>query len=906
MYIQITDPKMYPDTAVDMNTNDIAKFKTRDIAFNQLLNRYKPTVFTQVLPNASTKFLREIFYIEYDNDNFPDLLIKNFRDKVPLVELLCNPVTTGDSPNDPLYNVGVQTDLDLINASDAWEIAKHYPSIKVAIIDCPFDETHEDLIFDSIHSNGNHRGNNHGTFVAGRLGSTTNNGIGIASIGGYNTSISISNHMTDLEVLRLAQAGYRVINCSWFNSCEYSQAQEAIYNEIRNVYNTVVVFGAGNGTNHCNGGKAYPPSYESCVSVTSVGHKNEIGIIAPEENGKMTGNWKDVHELIIDDTIISHQHNDAVDICAPGYYVYSTGINNTYYASVGTSFAAPQVAGVAAMIIAVNPYLTANEVVEILKSTANTDLYSIPQNSEYIGKLGAGRLDAYAAVKKAKEIIDAYLIIRDDKEDTGIEPNPQAIQWNSPDIWLVDDNYNPIPITELDNYSSCHIAVRIKNVGNTTTTGKERLSVYWSKSAYKSKWKASWSGSNIYQRLFGLPKGDEISPEGGFILSTPLQPNEERIYYFPFNIPEKLTTQRKEIDSKIAELIKMKIPMSWGFAILAKINDGNDIDGENGMMINTTTFAQNSNNVAVNNGGLLIFKDRLTRMVIIDDLIQQPVSFDFNQLPTKDNFTLSDFAEIGVALSQDLMNKIIVDKCKNVRIIKNKNIVLLTSPNARLSFAPLNSNSEIYFIGLTVNFISDIMPELNEFDIDVILSTENDSEIKRFTAIRDEHVYFKAHAGASKTVVVKAKESVTLTSNIISDEATYIWYDEAGNVIGEESKISVTPDISQTYTVEIEKVTDGYKSYDSIRVEVVEGMINNLSPNPARDEVKIEYSLSDNVQSASIQISDMQNIVVLTYPVQVSETQRMIPLGSLTPGVYFLKLLIDGQTIDSKQLIINQ
>ena len=513
-----------------------------------------------------------------------------------------------------------------------------------------------------------------------------------------------------------------------------------------------------------------------------------------------------------------------------------------------------------------------------------------------------GPMDEYGNCREIKK----DLIIRDDKEDTGIEPNPQAIQWNSPDIWLVDDNYNPIPITELDNYSSCHIAVRIKNVGNTTTTGKERLSVYWSKSAYKSKWKASWSGSNIYQRLFGLPKGDEISPEDGFILSTPLQPNEERIYYFPFNIPEKLTTQRKEIDSKIAELIKMKIPMSWGFAILAKINDGNDIDGENGMMINTTTFAQNSNNVAVNNGGLLIFKDRLTRMVIIDDLIQQPVSFDFNQLPTKDNFTLSDFAEIGVALSQDLMNKIIVDKCKNVRIIKNKNIVLLTSPNARLSFAPLNSNSEIYFIGLTVNFISDIMPELNEFDIDVILSTENDSEIKRFTAIRDEHVYFKAHAGASKTVVVKAKESVTLTSNIISDEATYIWYDEAGNVIGEESKISVTPDISQTYTVEIEKVTDGYKSYDSIRVEVVEGMINNLSPNPARDEVKIEYSLSDNVQSASIQISDMQNIVVLTYPVQVSETQRMIPLGSLTPGVYFLKLLIDGQTIDSKQLIINQ
>ncbi|MEI7677036.1 MAG: S8 family serine peptidase [Bacteroidales bacterium] len=155
--------------------------------------------------------------------------------------------------------------------------------------------------------------------------------------------------------------------------------------------------GAGNGTQHCGGAKTYPASYESCLSVTSVGHKNAIGVL---ENG-VARNWKDVHERFVGDSTSTHQHNDAVDICAPGYDVFSTAYQNTYAYSTGTSFAAPQVAGVAAMIMAVNPNLTANEVVNILKSTADTTIYNIPQNANYIGKLGTGRLDAYKAVKTA-------------------------------------------------------------------------------------------------------------------------------------------------------------------------------------------------------------------------------------------------------------------------------------------------------------------------------------------------------------------------------------------------------------------------------------------------------------------------------------------------------------------------
>jgi len=158
----------------------------------------------------------------------------------------------------------------------------------------------------------------------------------------------------------------------------------------------ITVFGAGNSSpNHCGSTdtKVYPASYDACVSVTSVGHIYDVG-----HPGRT--DWKDVHLMHMDSTKTFH-HNDAVNICAPGYYVTCAISGGGYQGIWGTSLSAPIVAGVVAMIMAVNPNLTANEVVDILLSTADPSLYSIPENAPFIGKLGTGRVDAYAAVQKA-------------------------------------------------------------------------------------------------------------------------------------------------------------------------------------------------------------------------------------------------------------------------------------------------------------------------------------------------------------------------------------------------------------------------------------------------------------------------------------------------------------------------
>ena len=89
-----------------------------------------------------------------------------------------------------------------------------------------------------------------------------------------------------------------------------------------------------------------------------------------------------------------------VDIAAPGYDVALSAAPGWYLNTSGTSFAAPYVSGTAALMLAVNPCLTNDDLEILLKSSAaNIDAL----NPSYVGLIGAGRLDAYEAVMLASQ-----------------------------------------------------------------------------------------------------------------------------------------------------------------------------------------------------------------------------------------------------------------------------------------------------------------------------------------------------------------------------------------------------------------------------------------------------------------------------------------------------------------------
>ncbi len=303
-------------------------------------------------------------------------------------------------------NFNQSSHLELINAKLAWDISKGDNFDKIAILECcnSFDINHPDLIsnisFTDIPNDALKLGDDHGTTVAGAASAATDNGIGISSIG-FNSKLmlysGINKNWYDL-MLKAANDGARIISCSW-RLCNYVQSQQDVINFLTK-QNVLVVASAGNPSNKCAtppNHYSYPASYDNVLSVSSVGHIFDYGVIDPIFG---PNNWKDVHEEIPGNPQTAHVSNDRVDIVAPGYNIYSTSNNNSYSGNWGTSYSAPIISGTLALLLAVNPTLNPTDLTNIIKSTAK-DIYSIPENMKYIGKLGAGRVDAFEAVKKA-------------------------------------------------------------------------------------------------------------------------------------------------------------------------------------------------------------------------------------------------------------------------------------------------------------------------------------------------------------------------------------------------------------------------------------------------------------------------------------------------------------------------
>jgi len=811
-----------------------------------------------------------------------------------------------------------------INACAAWDIATG-AGVKVAVVDKGIDFTHRDLVnckegdgynTETLSSPSLYYPNveypEHGTHVAGIISAERNNGYDIIGVAPDSKIIGVSSNFNVYDgglagklasgIMWAVNEGADIINNSWGdveNTVGYGS--EVLENAIsyaltagRGGKGCVVVFPAANYLTGQVGATFYPANCNNGILV--VGYINKYGCYMDLIPGIGPG-----------PTSPYTPANNRIDVVAPGSHIISTNPSTsapTQDMLEGVSFSAALVSGVAALVLEKNPNLTGAEVKRIIKNTADNtkgtgcnQSYGYPNiyGSNYSQFFGSGLVNAYEAVQWATH---HDLMIRDDKNDNGTEPNPRQITWNSPDINLLefDPPHKPIPNSELHNHSKVIVAVTVKNVGYGTSTGTEKLHVHWSKLTVNSYWDYNWKNSSDWQY------GDEITdPELGVSI-PPLAPKQSTTVYVEWNIPEYLQEQSMSVYG----FFKEKVYLNWGIALLARVEDGNktkDFDEITALPFRSEKFAQINNNIAVSNGNMLLYAEDYTMLAYLERPSGSNFSISYNQLFKEDKYILNDFAEVYALLSNDLMEKLDHKASKGIKIVDG-NRVLLTSENSELAFYPLKKDGA-YFIGAEVNFISDKMPELNDFDFDFTYKTEKgESEIMRFTAVRDIDVYFKAHAEASKEKVVKAKEEVTLTSNIIYHDATYTWYNEAGKVIGEKYQITIIPEYSQKYKIEIKQEKDGFKAYDEVEVIVVDGMIKSIAPNPATEYIKVEYLLSDNATNASIQISNIQNTVSVSYPILTTENYTEISLPSFVSGYYIVKLIIGGVAVDAQPLII--
>jgi subtilisin family serine protease len=316
-------------------------------------------------------------------------------------------------PNDPCYpanslpgcqstslyglnKIGAPTAWDTIKgSSDAAQAGFGTPRIVVGVVDEGIDVTHPDLVgniwsnpgetpgdgidndgngfvddvngYDFFSNTGTITGANHGTHVAGTIGATGNNGVGVvgvnwqvglmslrfAGLGSGSTADAIrasayAKMMRDRWVNSGGTQGanVRVLNNSWGpDRSQGNGLSLALFDAINAVGQSGILFvvSAGNDAIDNDVNPGYPASFDlpNLVSVAATDQLDGLAIFS--DFGART-----------------------ITMGAPGVGILSTTLNNTYTVMGGTSMAAPHVSGAAALLLAANPNLTIQQLKSLL------------------------------------------------------------------------------------------------------------------------------------------------------------------------------------------------------------------------------------------------------------------------------------------------------------------------------------------------------------------------------------------------------------------------------------------------------------------------------------------------------------------------------------------------------------
>ena len=325
----------------------------------------------------------------------------------PNFRIEADPVETADSesqpaplalagPNDPrfadqwgLLNTGQsggRAEAD-ISAVGAWEKTQGSKKVVVAVLDSGVDYTHPDLVGNMWHRPDDMEmyfdpqlgtvddesgfsaveyerdpmdENGHGTHCAGIVGAEGDNQIGITGVnwrveimplkfmgrGGFGSTKDAIEAINYVIARKRDGVNVRVISASW-GSPSRSKALEDV---IRKAGENDILFIAAAGNDGADADKRphYPSGYKlpNVLSVAALDRRDQLASF-------------------------SNYGAKGVHVAAPGKEILSTWLGGTYRDASGTSMATPFVAGVAGLVLSVEPNLSVKELRDRLTNTVD-------------------------------------------------------------------------------------------------------------------------------------------------------------------------------------------------------------------------------------------------------------------------------------------------------------------------------------------------------------------------------------------------------------------------------------------------------------------------------------------------------------------------------------------------------
>jgi subtilisin family serine protease len=300
----------------------------------------------------------------------------------PLISLAETP-KQAPITNDP--EVSKQWYLERIGAPLFWNRSTGSSTVQVLLCDTGVDSHHPDLRdnlslpginFVDGTDNTEPTGSPHGTHMAGIIGALGNNGLGISGVA-WNIKIipgKISNdpkgateHSVSAKCIRWgADHGVRIVNLSIGGALDNPEVIDA--SKYLHSKGGILFMSAGN-----NG---YPKEI--------AGIPEAIAVSASDKNDWLAY-WSGSGPF--------------VDLAAPGSEIYTTEPGGGYKMDKGTSCSTALTSGAAALILSLNPRLSADELMQVLLNSA-TDLGKTGWDQAY----GHGRLN----LGKALELLEVY------------------------------------------------------------------------------------------------------------------------------------------------------------------------------------------------------------------------------------------------------------------------------------------------------------------------------------------------------------------------------------------------------------------------------------------------------------------------------------------------------------------